>query len=135
MNSSTDKRIVMTLDAGGTNFRFCAIRGNKPITDILSMPSNGDDLEKCLANMVEGGKTPILPAAELQVLGFAVVIFPGGIVRALAKAAEEFYGSLKANGTTEPFCARMFDFTALNHVIGTPDMIAHGKRYEAPKSK
>ena len=88
-----------------------------------------------LANMVEGGKTPILPAAELQVLGFAVVIFPGGIVRALAKAAEEFYGSLKANGTTEPFCARMFDFTALNHVIGTPDMIARGKRYEAPKSK
>jgi 2-methylisocitrate lyase-like PEP mutase family enzyme len=88
-----------------------------------------------LANMVEGGQTPILPAAELQVLGFAVVIFPGGIVRALAKAAEEFYGSLKANGTTEPFCARMFDFTALNHVIGTPDMIARGKRYEAPKSK
>lgn len=88
-----------------------------------------------LANMVEGGKTPILPAAELQVLGFAVVIFPGGIVRALAKAAEEFYGSLKANGTTEPFRARMFDFTALNHVIGTPDMIARGKRYEAPESK
>lgn len=88
-----------------------------------------------LANMVEGGKTPILPAAELQVLGFAVVIFPGGIVRALAKAAEEFYGSLKANGTTDPFRARMFDFTALNHVIGTPDMIARGKRYEAPKSK
>lgn len=88
-----------------------------------------------LANMVEGGQTPILPAAELQVLGFAVVIFPGGIVRALAKAAEEFYGSLKANGTTDPFRARMFDFTALNHVIGTPDMIARGKRYEAPESK
>jgi 2-methylisocitrate lyase-like PEP mutase family enzyme len=88
-----------------------------------------------LANMVEGGKTPILPAAELQGLGFSVVIFPGGIVRALAKAAEEFYGSLKANGTTDPFRARMFDFTALNDVIGTSDMIARGKRYEALASK
>ena len=48
-----------------------------------------------MANMVEGGKTPILSANELQDLGFAFVIFPGGIVRALAKAAEEFYGSLR----------------------------------------
>jgi 2-methylisocitrate lyase-like PEP mutase family enzyme len=84
-----------------------------------------------MANMVEGGKTPILPASELAALGFAFVIFPGAIVRALAKAAEEFYGSLKANGTTEPFRARMFDFTALNELIGTPEMIALGQHYEA----
>jgi len=37
-----------------------------------------------LANMVEGGKTPPLSAAELEAIGFALVIFPGGIVRALA---------------------------------------------------
>ena len=36
-----------------------------------------------MANMVEGGKTPPLPAAELEAIGFALVIFPGGIVRAL----------------------------------------------------
>jgi len=84
-----------------------------------------------MANMVEGGKTPILPAAELQKLGFSLVIFPGGIVRALAKAAEEFYGSLKSHGTTDPIRARMFDFAALNDVVGTPDLIALGKQYEA----
>jgi 2-methylisocitrate lyase-like PEP mutase family enzyme len=84
-----------------------------------------------MANMVEGGKTPLMAAAELQALGFAFVIFPGAIVRALAKAAEEFYASLKANGSTEPFRARMFDFDALNRLIGTPDMLARGKRYEA----
>ena len=84
-----------------------------------------------MANMVEGGKTPILPAAELQTLGFSLVIFPGGIVRALAKAAEEFYGSLKSHGTTDPIRARMFDFAALNDVVGTPDLIALGKQYEA----
>jgi glucokinase len=47
----------MTLDAGGTNFRFSAIRGNKPVTQTISMPSNGDQLERCLANIVEGFTT------------------------------------------------------------------------------
>ncbi len=82
-----------------------------------------------MANMVEGGKTPMLSASELEALGFALVIFPGGIVRALAKAAEEFYGSLQAQGSTEPFRARMFDFDALNRLIGTPETLARGKRY------
>ena len=86
-----------------------------------------------MANMVEGGKTPILAADELQTLGYALVIFPGGIVRALAKAAQEFYGSLSSNGTTTPFRARMIDFDALNELIGTPEMLARGKRYEAQR--
>ena len=54
MNASNDKRIVMTLDAGGTNFRFSAVRGNKPVTETVALPSNGDQLEKCLGNLVEG---------------------------------------------------------------------------------
>jgi 2-methylisocitrate lyase-like PEP mutase family enzyme len=82
-----------------------------------------------MANMVEGGKTPVLPASELETLGFAFVIFPGGIVRALAKTAEEFYATLKAHGTTDPFRPHMFDFGALNSLIGTPEMLARGKRY------
>ena len=44
----------MTLDAGGTNLRFSALRGGKPVAETVSLPSNGDDLEKCLANIVEG---------------------------------------------------------------------------------
>jgi len=84
-----------------------------------------------MANMVEGGRTPIRSATELEALGFSLVIFPGGIVRALARAAQDFYASLKANGTTDPFRSRMFDFDQLNAVIGTPQMIAAGKAYEA----
>lgn len=86
-----------------------------------------------MANMVEGGKTPALSASKLEKLGFSLVIFPGGIVRALAKTAEEFYVSLAARGSTEPFRARMHDFDSLNRLIGTPDMLARGKRYEAPE--
>jgi 2-methylisocitrate lyase-like PEP mutase family enzyme len=83
-----------------------------------------------MANMVEGGKTPILPADELQALGFSLVIFPGGIVRAIARTAQEFYATLVKDGTSDAFRDRMFDFDALNAVIGTPELIALGKSYE-----
>ena len=85
-----------------------------------------------LANMVEGGKTPPLSAAELEAIGFSLVIFPGGIVRALARTAGEYYASLAGQGTTEPFRSRMLDLEGLNNLIGTPEMVALGKRYETP---
>jgi 2-methylisocitrate lyase-like PEP mutase family enzyme len=85
-----------------------------------------------MANMVEGGKTPPLSAAELESMGFALVIFPGGIVRALGRMASEYYASLAARGTSEPFRSRMLDFTSINELIGTPEMLALGKRYDAP---
>ena len=108
----------------------------------VEAPKTRDDLARMIsalgteaplmANMVEGGKTPPLPAAELEALGFALVIFPGGIVRALARTASDYYGSLAIHGTTEPFRARMLDFDGLNALIGTPEMVALGKRYEVP---
>jgi hypothetical protein len=48
----------------------------------------------------------------------------------LARTASEFYASLATHGTSEPFLDRMYDFAALNDVIGTPALIALGKRYE-----
>ena len=84
-----------------------------------------------MANIVEGGKTPLLTAAELEALGFALVIFPGGIVRALAHMASEYYASLAMHGTSEPFRSRMLDFAGLNDLIGTPELLAFGKRYDA----
>ncbi len=91
-----------------------------------------------MANMVEGGKTPMMSASELEALGFSLVIFPGGVVRTLAKTAVDYYASLAAHGTTQPFRDRMFDFDALNGLLGTPEMIERGKRYETtsvPDSK
>jgi glucokinase len=49
-----DPRIVMTLDAGGTNFRFSAMQGNKLISPITSIPAQGDDLQRCLNNIRNG---------------------------------------------------------------------------------
>ena len=49
-----DPRSVMTLDAGGTNFKFSAIRGGRPAVESFSVPSNADNLERCLATLVAG---------------------------------------------------------------------------------
>ena len=82
-----------------------------------------------LANMVEGGATPIMSADDLEDLGFSIVIFPGGIVRAIARTAQDYYQSLAKHGSNKPFGERMFDFDGLNAVIGTADMLKKGARY------
>lgn len=84
-----------------------------------------------LANMVEGGTTPITNAEDLQFKGFSIVIFPGGIVRALARCSQDYYTNLQANGSNAAFADRMFDFDGLNDVLGTPDMLATGQRYSS----
>jgi len=83
-----------------------------------------------MANMVEGGMTPMFNAETLQEMGYALVIFPGGVVRAMAHAAAAFYATLVADGSSDAFRNQMFDFQGLNDAIGTPGMLALGKRYE-----
>ena len=83
-----------------------------------------------LANMVEGGKTPVQSAAELQSRGFRIVIFPGGTARAVAHTLQAYYASLHQHQTTAPWQSKMLDFDGLNDVIGTTELMAQGKRYE-----
>ena len=83
-----------------------------------------------LANMVEGGKTPVLSAAELGALGFRIVIFPGGTARAVAHTLQRYYAALQRDGTTAAMRGEMLDFDGLNSVIGTPELLARGKKYE-----
>jgi len=54
MNYENDKRVVMTLDAGGTNFVFSAIQGNKQIINEIRLDSNADNLDKSLSNIIDG---------------------------------------------------------------------------------
>lgn len=106
----------------------------------IEAPRNSDELGKIaqtfkgrvplLANMVEGGATPISSAADLQDMGFDIVIFPGGIVRALARTAQDYYASLHQAGSNKPFADRMHDFDGLNAAIGTNEMLAMGKRFD-----
>ena len=70
-----DKRIVITLDAGGTNFVFGAMQANEFILDPITMPSRADNLDNCLATMVEGFQQIIDRLEEMpKAISFA---FPG----------------------------------------------------------
>jgi len=112
------------------------VEAPKARADLARVVSSLGTHAPLMANMVEGGKTEILPAADLEAIGFALVIFPGGIVRAFGRLASDYYASLAAHGTTEPFRPHMLDFDGLNALIGTPEMIALGQRYEsAPAGK
>jgi 2-methylisocitrate lyase-like PEP mutase family enzyme len=82
-----------------------------------------------LANMVEGGKTPLHSADELGKLGFKLVIFPGAMVRVLSRAGAEYLEALRRDGTTVGILDRMFDFNQVNDVIGTDELIDIADRY------
>jgi 2-methylisocitrate lyase-like PEP mutase family enzyme len=82
-----------------------------------------------LANMVEGGKTPLHSADELGQLGFKLVIFPGAMVRVLSRAGAEYLEALRRDGTTVGILDRMFDFNQVNDVIGTEELIDIADKY------
>jgi len=82
-----------------------------------------------MANMVEGGQTPMLSARALEEIGFRLVIFPGGIVRAVARTAQSFYQMLARDGTTDGFRDWMFDFDGLNDLLGTEAILERGRAY------
>ena len=134
----TDAAAAEDLDRAIERGRLYAEAG----ADILFIeaPRTRDDLAKVakelggtaplLANMVEGGNTPLLTRDELAGIGFRIVIFPGGIVRALARTARDYYASLHAHGTNVAFQDRMFDFQELNDLLGTAEILKDGRRYE-----
>jgi methylisocitrate lyase len=72
----------------------------------------------CLANMLEGGKTPILSARQLEAMGFAAVTWPVSASYAIARAVADVYAALLRDGTTNAVRERMLDFTDFNSLVG-----------------
>lgn len=87
-----------------------------------------------VANMVEGGRTPLRTASELEKTGYSLVITPGAMVRALAFMAQDFLAELKRTGSTAGYRDRMLDFDGLNRLLDLPGMKAAGERYDADKA-
>jgi 2-methylisocitrate lyase-like PEP mutase family enzyme len=121
------ERAIMYREAGAD---MLFVEAPKTRAELARMTTALRGRAPLMANMVEGGKTPPLSAPELDAIGFALVIFPGGIVRALGRMASEYYGSLAKHGSSEPFRSRMLDFAGLNDLVGTPELLALGKGYE-----
>ena len=75
-----------------------------------------------LANMVEGGKTPVLPAKQLHEMGYKMAIFPGLGFLTVAKALEQNYRVLKEEGSTARIAGDLYPFDEMNKLMGFPDV-------------
>ncbi|OIQ07799.1 2,3-dimethylmalate lyase [Moorella thermoacetica] len=82
-----------------------------------------------LANMVEGGRTPLLTVKELEELGYRLVIFPTASVYTAAKALIDLMANLKASGTTMNFLEQMLPFSEFNKLIGLPEIKELERKY------
>jgi methylisocitrate lyase len=81
-----------------------------------------------LYNFVEHGKSPLLPVAELQRLGFKIVIFPASIMLALLPLVSEILGAIKQHGTTDALLGRMTTVVDLFETMGLSEMLAMDAR-------
>ena len=134
----TDARAVEGLDAAldraaayrdaGADILF--IEAPQSLEEMKNITATFGDELPLLANMVEGGKTPISSVNELENIGYHLAIFPGGAVRAIAHHLNAYYSGLLRDGNNKKFSQKMYDFDGLNEVIGTKELLAQGKKYE-----
>ena len=134
----TDARAVEGLDAAfdraaayrdaGADILF--IEAPQSLEEMKNITATFGNELPLLANMVEGGKTPIASATELEDIGYDLAIFPGGAVRAIAHHLSAYYSGLLRDGNNKKFSEKMYDFDGLNEVIGTKELLAQGKKYE-----
>src|SRR6185295_1625360 len=81
------------------------------------------------ANMVEGGKTPLLSSAELQGLGYKMVVYPLSALFAATKAIEAVYAELFATKTTAGLADRLAGFHEFGALVGVPELRALEESY------
>lgn len=84
-----------------------------------------------MANMIEGGKSPFLPASELQELGYAAVAYPCASVFTAARAMQTWASRLKANGTSAGFATpqNMMTFEEYYRFIGAEAIRERQKQF------
>jgi 2-methylisocitrate lyase-like PEP mutase family enzyme len=71
-----------------------------------------------LANMVDGGKTPVLSRERLQALGYAIAIFPGTGFLAAGAALRSVYDTIRKTGSSTGVTAPLYDFAGFNRLMG-----------------
>jgi 2,3-dimethylmalate lyase len=82
-----------------------------------------------IANMADGGRTPILPRARLEALGYRIAIFPVTGLLATAAALERVYGVLKAQGSSDTLQAELYPFDRFCRLAGFEQVWAFEKRW------
>jgi len=120
----TDARTAHGLDEALRRAEAFATAG----ADVLFVesPESEEEMEKicssfdlpCLANMVEGGRTPVLSRQRLLEIGYQIAIFPATGFLGAAAAFENIYGTLKTEGSSIESQVRLFPFDEMNKLMG-----------------
>ena len=103
----------------------------------IEAPGSIDDMSRicreldgpCLANMIEGGQTPVLPLEKLAEIGFAVATYPVAATYTVATIMQKFMAHLKTRGTTVGFDGGMLNFDEFNAIVGLDDLRAKEQSY------
>jgi carboxyvinyl-carboxyphosphonate phosphorylmutase len=125
----TLRRCYAYAEAGADVLFVEALRTPEEITRLM-----GEVQVPLLYNFVEHGKSPLLPVAELQRLGFKIIIFPGSIMLALGLLVRQILGEIKQHGTTAALLDRMGDVVELFDTMGLSEMLALDARVSSPTS-
>lgn len=93
------------------------VESPQSIDELKRIPDTLSDVP-LLVNMVEGGKTPILPFEELKKMGFKIVLYPTSGIRAVPKTLQELATHLYRNKDTKDFENRLVTFEGRNQITG-----------------
>ena len=130
----TDSRTSLGLDEAIARGRAYAAAGADVI--FVESPESEDEMKRVcdeidaplFANMVNGGRTPLLPAERLKEIGYAIAIHPAVGFLAMGAALRDAYADLKSHGETTD-AVDLHDFSKFNELVGFPDVWAFEKRF------
>lgn len=131
----TDSLPILGLDdamqRGKDNYNIGAdvvfIEGMRTVDEMKEIGSSVN--APLVANMIEGGITPILPAGSLHSMGFSLVLYPLSVLYASASASLRTLRELRKSGSTAGGAGDMLSFDQFNEIVGLPDLKALEKRY------
>lgn len=103
----------------------------------IEAPGSIDDLREIgrrspapnVANMIEGGRTPVMSQQELEQLGFHLILYPLSGLFAAAQAIEQIYGKLRSDGTTAGEEDKLMKFQQFNELIGVENKYALARQF------
>ena len=135
----TDARTTEGLDAAITRMR--AYRDAGADVMFVESPESTDELARIvhelpgphLANMVEGGRTPLLDVPQLQQLGFRIAIFPNSLTRLIARTGRHLLDTLARTGSTASWRDRMLDHRQLWDLFDNDGWVGLADRFAPPR--
>ena len=122
----TDARAIEGLEAAIERAQLYREAGADLI--FVEAPLTADEMARicseipapCMANHVEGGKTPLLSAAQLEDIGYACVAYPVAATYTVAHALRRLYATLRETGETASLQAEMLSFAGFHDIVGLP---------------